>query len=289
LNKTVFPVEVIPESGWESLWRGLLAKRGVTMLMGTTDSGKSTLARFLLKGLLAGGIRVSVVDSDVGQSSLGVPGTISMKVFRSMSEEENFMCEKMFFVGTVNPARRAPLVLHGTGRLTDVCRRKADQTLIDTCGLVGGEMGKALKLKKIKTVRPDLVMALQRGDELEHILREVRHVPLWRVKVSSMARVRSRGERRRYRRERLSAYFEGAGEHRYIFDVKGLSFFDGTVPLFPGEDRFGPGTIIGVNRGEDTVALGIVDEITSGRIVFRTPVRQLRKIDRIIFGDATLQ
>jgi polynucleotide 5'-hydroxyl-kinase GRC3/NOL9 len=282
-------MEIIPERGWESLRRELLARRGVTILIGATDSGKSTLARFLLRGLLVEGVQVSVVDSDVGQSSLGLPGTISMRVFGSEREGENFIFEKMFFVGTVNPAWRLPLVLYGTRKLTGICKKKSDLALIDTCGLVGGEVGKALKVRKIRTVNPDRVFALQRGDELEHILGEIKDVPLWRVKVSSMARVRSRRERMRYRRERLSGYFGRVKMRSHVFDAEGLIFSDGLVPFSPGERIFGPATIIGLNRREDTVALGVVDEFTSSHIAFRSPVGKIRRFDKIIFGDATLQ
>lgn len=284
-------MEIIPERVWGSLLREVLAARGVTMLIGATDSGKSTLAKFLLRGVIDRGIKASILDSDVGQSSLGPPGTITMRVFDGAGEAdgETSKFDKMFFVGTVNPARRLPLVLCGTERLTAVCRKKADITLIDTCGLVGGEAGKALKVRKIRSVKPDRVVALQRGSELEHILDEMGAIAYWRVKVSSAARVRSRQERMRYRRERLATYFENTVQNKYVFNVRGLSFFDGTLPVFPGEGVFGSGTIIGLNRREYTLALGVLDEIDSGQVSFRSPVRRLEKIDSIIFGDETLQ
>ena len=265
-----------------------MRKRGVAMILGMTDSGKSTLAKYLLKELLSGNIRVSLVDSDVGQSSLGLPGTISMKVFGSEGEQENFRFERMFFVGTANPAKRFPLTIEGTKKLTDLCKTKSDITLIDTSGLVAGEMGKALKTRKIKTVHPDRIMALQSEDELEHILRAVEDIPIYRVKVSPMARVRSRGERIRYRQEKFLNYFDEAGLEEFLLATRGVRFFNGIRPMSPETGMFKPGTIIGLNHEEDTVEVGIIGEIAANYITFRSAIRGLKKINKVIFGDMTL-
>ena len=282
-------MEIVPEAGWEALRGELMGKRGVAMILGMTDSGKSTLAKYLLKEFLSEDIRVSLVDSDVGQSSLGLPGTISMKVFSSEGEEENFRFERMFFVGTVNPAKRFPLIIEGTKQLTDLCKTKSDLTLIDTSGLVAGEMGKALKARKIKTVNPDRIIALQREDELEHILCAVEDIPIDRVKVSPMVRARSRGERVRCRQEKLLDYFDETGLEEFLLETGGVRFFDGIRPISPETGMFKPGTIIGLNHGEDTVEVGIICEIAANYITFRSPVRGLKKIDKVIFGDMTLR
>jgi len=79
-----------PEPEWEGLLRGLLTLKGTAIILGATDSGKSTLARYLIQGLITENVKVSLVDSDVGQSSLGLPGTISMKAFRSKKDIEDF-------------------------------------------------------------------------------------------------------------------------------------------------------------------------------------------------------
>jgi len=71
--------EVIPEPEWEFILKKLVRQRGVAMIMGETDSGKSTLARYLIKRLVSKRITVSLADCDIGQSSLGLPGTISMR------------------------------------------------------------------------------------------------------------------------------------------------------------------------------------------------------------------
>ena len=46
-----------------------------------------------------------------------------------------------------------------------------DRVIVDTSGLVQGELGRLLKQHKIDLVEPELVLCLQRNGECEHILR----------------------------------------------------------------------------------------------------------------------
>jgi polynucleotide 5'-hydroxyl-kinase GRC3/NOL9 len=236
---------------------------------------------------LSANTSVSLVDSDVGQSSLGLPGTISMKLFNALREAEHLRWERMFFVGTVNPAKRIPLIIDGTRRMADRCRRKSDVTLIDTSGLVAGEIGKTLKTRKIKAVNPDRIIALQRADELEHILGAIEDVLVERINVSPLARVRRRGERIRYRQEKLRHYFDETRLNEFLLERKAVRFFDGVRELGPREE-LGRGSIIGLNHGEDTVALGIVEEMSGDKIIFNATVKGLKKINKVVCGDMAL-
>ena len=100
------PMKILPEPEWERLFDILKKQLCTIFLIGATNSGKSTLARYLITKLRGENIRVSLVDSDVGQPMIGLPGTISMKVFSNGSDIENLMFERMFFVGSTNPAKK---------------------------------------------------------------------------------------------------------------------------------------------------------------------------------------
>ncbi len=163
-------MEIIPESEWDGLYGELIRHKGTAIIIGATDSGKSTLAKYLLQRLISSNIKVCLIDSDVGQSSLGLPGTVSMKLFCNQKDMEDFTFEKMSFMGTVNPAKKIPFIINTTKRIVDMCRISSDITLIDTSGLVVGETGKALKISKIRSVKPEHIIAVQRYDELEHSL-----------------------------------------------------------------------------------------------------------------------
>jgi len=278
-------MEIVPEPEWQILFEDIKKHAGATMIMGATDSGKTTLARFLIKKFVLENIKVCLVDSDVGQSSIGIPGTISIKVFSGEKEFEDFTFEKMIFVGSTNPAMKIHSIIEGTQRMTSTCRENSDYVVIDTSGLVSGELGKALKINKIKKIQPELVIALQRGDELEHILSVMEDIPIRRIKASRMAKVRGREARMRYRTKKLLAYFDERELNDFVLSTSGEKFFYNRKPIHPGHIDFAKGTLIGLNQDGDTLALGALTEITDEYVTFRSPIKSLKKINQVVFGD----
>lgn len=64
----------IPES-WKLAQEALAEmERGKVMVLGATDVGKSTLCAYLVNTLTARGLRLRVVDGDLGQADIGPPG-----------------------------------------------------------------------------------------------------------------------------------------------------------------------------------------------------------------------
>jgi polynucleotide 5'-hydroxyl-kinase GRC3/NOL9 len=169
-------MEIVAQPEWNEIAKRLIEHKGTAILLGATDSGKSTLARYLVKELTSMGVKVTLVDSDIGQSLLGLPGTISMKTFDSEASGDNrdLMAEKMLFVGTFNPAYRISLMIEGTKRMVNLAKMQSDIVLVDTTGLVSGEVGKALKTAKIEAIKPKHIIALQRQNELRPILSVVK-------------------------------------------------------------------------------------------------------------------
>lgn len=280
-------LEIIPEPEWKEFVKELIKHKGTALLLGATDSGKSTLARYLIRELVSKDIKVSLVDSDIGQSSLGLPGTISMKTFSSPEEIEESSPEKIFFVGTFNPAKKIHLMIDGTKRMADFSKANSEVVLIDTTGLISGEVGIALKNGKIKTIKPEHIIAVQRYDELEHIMTLIedsyRSYRTYRPKASRMAKNRSRESRIRYRKEKFNDYFNKPEVVEFL--LNDATFFYNGKPFRPKEMDFKEGTLIGLNHNEDTKALGILVEIANNSITFKSPIKSIRGINRVVLGD----
>ncbi|MGC8973282.1 MAG: Clp1/GlmU family protein, partial [Thermoproteus sp.] len=66
--------EVLDE--WESA-ASSVDLNGVTVVIGAIDVGKSTMTAVLANKALSRGLRVAVIDADVGQNDIGPPTTIS--------------------------------------------------------------------------------------------------------------------------------------------------------------------------------------------------------------------
>ncbi len=276
-------MEIAPEQQWEKLIDKLIQYKGIAIIIGATDSGKSTLARYLISALVSKKITTSLVDSDVGQSSLGLPGTISIKTFKSQKDIKDFYPDKMFFVGATNPASKFYLMIHGTKKMSEICKKKSEVVIIDTTGLISGEIGRALKIGKINAIKPEHIIAVQRSDELEHILDMIHNTLIHRIKASKMAKVRSREYRIRYRKKKFADYFKKVSE--FSLNSTDADFFHNNKPFKLREKDFVEGTLIGLNRNDDTIALGILTEIINNKIIFRSPIKTLKGINRVVFGD----
>jgi polynucleotide 5'-hydroxyl-kinase GRC3/NOL9 len=278
-------MEIIPGPEWETLLSTTLKVKGAVMIMGTTDSGKTTLARYLITHLLTEGVKVSLVDTDVGQTSLGLPGTISMKVFPSLEDLEDFIPDRMFFVGVVNPATAIPLIIRTAGTAVGKCREKSDIVLMDTSGLVSGRIGEVLKTGKIRAVRPEHIIAVQREDEIEHILRLAGDIDISRVVASGTVKKRDTGKRIRYREKKYESYFREVQQAEYLVDLRDTGPFYKGREMSPGRSGFPKGNVIGLNRGDETLALGLLTEIAEDRVTFKSRLGSLKGINRIVFGD----
>jgi len=80
------------------------------------------------------------------------------------------------------------------------------RVLVDTGGLIAGDLGRTLKQAKIDLLDPDLVICLARGGECEAVLRPYRvgaRPRIVRLAPSPAARSRNAEMRRRYRDEAL--------------------------------------------------------------------------------------
>lgn len=206
------------------------------LLVGGLDTGKSTLSRQLLETAVAAGRPAAYLDADVGQKSVGPPATISLKYVRTARdlEPEVFAVEDaLSFVGSTSPEGHLLQVVTGLAQLhRRALESGAEFVVVDSSGLVSGVYGQILKYHKVEMLRPDLVVGLQRGEELLPLLGVIQRffdtevVPLG----VHPAVVPSSVEQRAENRERSMDRYFGAELHR--FRVKPTVFMPALPPLF---------------------------------------------------------
>jgi polynucleotide 5'-hydroxyl-kinase GRC3/NOL9 len=260
--------------------------RGTVIIVGASDTGKSTLARYLYRELCRHGLRAAYLDADVGQSSLGLPTTLSLALAAAPGDDRFPPCgpQASYFVGSTTPRGHLLPTVVGTYCLRQkALALDAGAVVVDTTGLVDRTQGgKVLKQWQVELLAPRTVVALQRGRELEPILwplRRDRRVRSIELPVSPHVRVRSREARIARRRERLAAYFQGGRpraihlNHRAVYDLEYLAV--GTLLAFQDGQGF-------------AVGLGVVDEIDrpGGTIVVHTPLASLEDVASLRLGTA---
>jgi polynucleotide 5'-hydroxyl-kinase GRC3/NOL9 len=148
------------------------------LLVGGLDSGKSTLSRALADVALNAGRTVAYLDTDLGQKVVGPPTAVTLRMLRDPSELEPdklSIHDAIYFVGATSPqGQLLPLVV-GAGRLLAKARGSGvDLVVTDTNGLVSGVYGQILKYHKVELLQPDVVIGLQRGEELDPLLGIIR-------------------------------------------------------------------------------------------------------------------
>jgi polynucleotide 5'-hydroxyl-kinase GRC3/NOL9 len=278
---------IVPEPDWESILYALLQGKGIAMIIGATDSGKSTLAKYLIEGSISRNISACLIDADVGQSSLGLPGTICSRLFSSQENLQNYIYQKMSYAGTINPAKNIFQIIAIVKRMSTECGKHAELSLIDTSGLIDGEIGERLKIGKFTALDPAHVIALQRNTELEHILDQLSGAIIHRVTISKNIQPRSLATRTRYRRMKYHDYFRTGDMNDFIIYSNETKFFykGKQFPLPHGSLK--RNTVIGLNNNEDTLALGILEDSSNDFLTFSSPIDSLRNINRVVFGEIT--
>jgi len=205
---------VTPDPSWEQAFRRAAEVR-VILIIGETDTGKTLFTTGLANSLLARGFRVGVVDADLGQSDIGPPTTVGLGLISQPVERlGEAEVVGLYFVGSTSPQGHLLPTVIGTKRMVEKALALGlDRVLVDTSGLVQGELGRTLKQHKIDLIAPDLLCCLQRSDECEHVLKPYaagRRPEVLRLAPGPAGRKRSQEERRQHRERTLQAYFHGA-------------------------------------------------------------------------------
>lgn len=153
---------------YASLRERVTGERGVVMVMGTANTGKTTMSRLLLRDALDAGRSVAFVDADVAVPSVGAPACVSLRWVRSQADLDDLSrADSMRFVGSTQPQGVVLPHVVATATLVEEARKGADFIVLDTSSVVSGVVGQTLTYHITELCAPNLVIAMQRGEELE--------------------------------------------------------------------------------------------------------------------------
>lgn len=262
------------EQAHTSVIEALAAQPGRIFVIGGVDSGKTTFTMRTARAGLEAGHAVAIVDADLGQSTIGPPGTVGLKIARQPSDlEEPLRPDAMAFVGSMSPRGHVLPLVTGTAKLVmRAIEMGARSIVVDTSGLIDGVAGQVLKLTKAELCRPHKVVALAHGGELEPVigvLRRFLSLDVAELGVHPDVHVRSVEERAAHRESRLAAFL---GPEVYRWRVKPTVFLPTLPPMF--DHRELDGLLVGVDNGEgDCLGLGIL-EYRDDALRLLTPVSE---------------
>lgn len=135
------------------------------LVMGPTDSGKTSFITMLANTLLREGSRsVWLLDTDLGQSTLGFPGFVSMaRVSERLLWNRVPRPHMMYFVGSITPAGWEHQVIAASIALAS--QASGETLLVDTDGWFQGSRALVYKLELARALQADIIVVLE-ADEL---------------------------------------------------------------------------------------------------------------------------
>lgn len=263
----------------------------VIVFLGGVDTGKTTLVWELAKEL-SRSYTVGVVDSDIGQSHLGPPTTVGWGIVLPDAENwDEVQVRGIYFVGALSPQGHLLPTVVGTKLLCDDARTFCDKVIVDTTGLIWGDVGRILKSTKVDALAPDLVVGMQKGRELEPILN------LWKgmnrpqvLKFQTPPEVRSKTWEMRYnyREEQFRKYFQEAKLVQIRWREVGIFNLSPERLAETGDRQKGRVVSLRDREGKDR-ALGAVEDVDPrGVLTVWTPLEGEVEVGGVVFGEVWL-
>lgn len=230
--------EVLDE--WESAI-SKLALSGTSIVIGSIDVGKSTMTAVLANKALLNGLRVAVIDADVGQNDIGPPTTISIsRVTRPITSLRQVQAEKSVFMQSTSLERIWPRAVEAVKRLIAYARRtwSVDAIIVNTDGWINGREAIEYKRSLLTELRPNNIVAIKIENELDEIIKGYSNVTI--VRPPPAARLRTKEDRKIHREMSYA---------RFIFPLRELSIDLDKLPLC------GLGLFRGVDLGSELRAM----------------------------------
>ena len=238
------------------------------MIVGSTDTGKSTLARILCNLALRSGYQPILADVDVGQSVISLPGTIGATPIEYPIGEDDLSASTSaasplcFFFGHSSPGSNVPFYKKLSSRLAQVVDRRLARTdsgsrpagvILNTCGWVEG-VGYDILKTLIGQFSIDVVVVMD-NERLANTLRKEtlpHDVAVAQLQKSGGVVTRSSDTRGKARDRRIRQYFYGRrGELR----PKMRSIPRGNLPLYSTKPAaLAPQTAMPVGEAHDAGA-----------------------------------
>lgn len=216
---------------WKTSLDSLADHRGVIVVLGPTDTGKTTwVAELVRRSDLE---EIIIVSGDPGQVTFGAPGLLSAARWDPAVESlADLQPDRCYFIGKSTPSGRFLQMIHGLTILTKWARNRAGLVIVDTDGYVSG--GAAREYKRLLLSHLSPCDAILLGDDpvldpIHHWAKSQNTIETHTVKPPIGAETKTMADRNRYRKKMMNTWFQNAEvrtvpleEHRIYSQVSGV-------------------------------------------------------------------
>jgi polynucleotide 5'-hydroxyl-kinase GRC3/NOL9 len=243
------------------------------MVVGESDSGKSTMCTYLSNLAVSRGYYPVMIDGDIGQGDIAPPCAAGAAALRSPVTDLRDATATMFeFVGRISAAGAESEIASCLGALCRRSKKLGNIQIINTDGYVH-DLGVSYKKLIAEQVKPDVIVCIGKNAPLESALSERGRV----LSARSSGQTLKSSTERRWRR--YDQYLRFAGNKRVLRTAGDLQFYFfgrtirlsglGTLPLI-SETGGLPGLFVGLGEDRTVSGFGIIRRAEGNEIEFQT-------------------
>ncbi|AFZ70475.1 putative GTPase or GTP-binding protein [Caldisphaera lagunensis DSM 15908] len=266
-SKNIVKVESKTNEIFEKIYNEIFEKRKI-LIIGPTDSGKSTLAAFLINRFYSKGIRAKIMSADLGQNEVYCPTFVSTAEIDPPyipGWKGSIANVKSCFVGDISSFHNKQKYIECIEKLG-----KDDNLIIDTDGLVNEEAIK-LKLSLIQNIDIDAVISI----DLNYEITNLNNIKI--IQVNKLFNKEKSRYERKENRDRLISQCILSSRKR-IINLNEINITN--------KENLFPGSIAGIESPDGNQYFGLIYKIINDNAVLITEYDS--KINRIEVGKLTL-
>ncbi len=193
------------------------------IVIGSTESGKSSLAALIANRALLRGFSVAIIDADVGQADIGPPATVSMGIVdKPILWLRELSASWIRFIGSITPSKFEYKIV---GAIVDLLNKAIhdvgiDIVVIDTDGWVDSYSAVSYKIDIARLTNCDAAIVLDDNKLYGIISKNLGYLKCGTLFLPSPRdkRTRNRAERKILRKEAYLKHLSPMYERKFSLD-----------------------------------------------------------------------
>lgn len=166
-------------------WRTVLdslkeVERVRALLLGSPVLGRSLLATYIINVITSTGSKVGFINLDIEQPDIGPPATVSVGIAeKPVSSLKELKIIDGFFIGSITFRGQSAGILTGLIKMFTFLNKSEDidSLIMSVGGPFWGKEGRTLIDSIIRIAEPNRVIVIEKGDELEHLIKPISKTP----------------------------------------------------------------------------------------------------------------
>ncbi len=274
-----------------------LMRKGACLVLGSADTGKTALVAAIAKHA-ASSQPVVIVDADIGQSHIGPPATVGWAIVDGpQADFSQLAIGGISFVGDIAPTGH---LLQLTAAIIQCVQQSSKVTkliIIDTPGFIYGPAAWALWWTVQRILQPELILAVERDDEMSDILgglpgygglrpdEQYRSSKFELIKCPPQLPAKSPHERRNYRQNQFNKYFR----HSCLYNIKLSDVAVQTTRNSSSKNLVNRLIALSDGKGKD-LSIGLITnwQRDNDIVEVRSPQLDIQQVRCLVVGDITV-